>query len=373
LNERLLVAAGPGEARIAAVRDGRFLDYAIWRPGAPDGVGDLHRGRVIARIPAMAGSFVALEDAEGFLPDSESVAQATEGATIAVRVTRAAQGGKGPRLTARLSPAEAAAVGTGPVARAGRGPNAVERLAALWPGTPILVDDRHLAARLHATLGARVAFVDRAFDDAAEAEADALAVADVPIPGGGRMMIEPTSALVAIDLDAAGRAGDRAPKRSAQAALNRAAIAEIARQIRLRNLGGAIVIDLAGMPARQRASLGDTVVAALAEDPLRPRYLGVSALGLIEILRPRVHPPLHEVLAGPHAAGLTALRALAREAAARPDVTWRVAAAPSVCAALAADAAAAGDVLRLTGRPLLLRSDPAMARDGWLLEEVRHA
>ena len=42
-----------------------LLDYAIWRPGAPDGVGDVHRGRVIARVPAMAGAFVALGGTEG--------------------------------------------------------------------------------------------------------------------------------------------------------------------------------------------------------------------------------------------------------------------------------------------------------------------
>ena len=48
----------------------------------------------------MAGAFVALEGAEGFLPDSEGGKSLTEGSILAVQVTRAAQGGKGPRLTA---------------------------------------------------------------------------------------------------------------------------------------------------------------------------------------------------------------------------------------------------------------------------------
>ena len=56
---RILAACSPGEVRVAVLRDADLLDYAIWRPGAPDGVGDLHRGRVIARVPAMAGAFVA--------------------------------------------------------------------------------------------------------------------------------------------------------------------------------------------------------------------------------------------------------------------------------------------------------------------------
>ena len=67
---RIYAACSPGEHRAAAVQDGALLDVAIGRPGRPDGMGDVHRGRVIARVPAMAGAFVALPDAEGFLPDS---------------------------------------------------------------------------------------------------------------------------------------------------------------------------------------------------------------------------------------------------------------------------------------------------------------
>ena len=98
---RILAAASPGEVRVAVVRDDELLDYAIWRPGAPDGVGDLYRGRVTARAPALGGAFVALGGADGFLPDTEGGKAATEGTVLGVRVTRAAQGGKGPRLSAR--------------------------------------------------------------------------------------------------------------------------------------------------------------------------------------------------------------------------------------------------------------------------------
>jgi len=79
------------------VEDGRLLDFALWRPGTPDGVGDVHRGRVIASVPAMAGAFVALDDAEGFLPDSAGARGLTAGTVLTVRVSRAAQGSKGPR------------------------------------------------------------------------------------------------------------------------------------------------------------------------------------------------------------------------------------------------------------------------------------
>ena len=54
------------------------------------------------------------------------------------------------------------------------------------------------------------------------------------------------------------------------------------------------------------AGLGDpALTAALAGDPLRPRFLGFTALGLAEIARPRVRAPLHEMLSGPLAAGLS--------------------------------------------------------------------
>ena len=104
-------------------------------------------------------------------------------------------------------------------------------------------------------------------------------------------------------------------KMAAHLAVNRAVLPALARQIRLRNLSGAILVDFAGLPARRRAALAPALHAALAEDPLRPRLLGFTALGLAEIVRPRVHPPLHELLAGPHAAGLAALRRIATEVA----------------------------------------------------------
>src|SRR5689334_10521568 len=80
---RVLAASSPGEIRVAVTRDDRLLEYAIWRPGAPDGVGDLHRGRIAARAPAMAGAFVTLDGADGFLPDTEGAADATEGMILA--------------------------------------------------------------------------------------------------------------------------------------------------------------------------------------------------------------------------------------------------------------------------------------------------
>ena len=361
MSARILAACSPGEVRVAVVLEDELRDYAIWRPGAPDGVGDLHRGRVIARVPAMAGAFVALDGAEGFLPDSQGGANVTAGGVLGVRIIRAAQAGKGPRLSARLDADEHALVGAGGPALLRRGPGGVERPARLYPSAPISVDDAGMAARLRQGLGDRVSFAHKVFDDALEAEIEALTALTVALPGGGRLHIHPTPALVAIDLDGGTAIAERRDSVAAHTGLNRASFAVLARQIRLRNLSGAILVDLAGLSVRRRAALGPDLAASLSDDPLRPRLLGFTALGLAEIQRPRVHPPLHELLAGPHAAGLAMLRCIALDLSARPGRLPVLRAAPAIVTALQTDPVALPDLARRAGRPLVLRSDSTLA------------
>ena len=353
---------------MAALRGGVLLDYAIGRPGAPDLVGDVYRGRVTARVPAMAGAFVALPGADGFLPDSEGADRVTEGDVLAVRVTRAPQGGKGPRLSARLPEADGASLGGGSPALVRRGPGAVERVAALYPDAPVLIDDHAALAALRPVLADRITWTGKAFDDDVEAQVEALGSAEVVLDDGSRLSIHPTPALVAIDVDAGATTGERRGKTAAQSALNRAVLPALARQIRLRNLSGAILVDFAGLSPRRRAALGPALEALLAEDPLRPRLLGFSALGLAEIVRPRIHPPLHELLRGPHVAGLVALRAIAGGLASEPGRLPALRAAPALVAALQADPVALSDLARLAGRALMVRSDPGLSGTHWMIE-----
>jgi Ribonuclease G/E len=339
---RVAVDRGPGQIRAAAVgSDGRLLDLALERPGGPTDVGDLHRGRVTARVPALAGAFVALAGVDGFLPDSAGGRACGEGAILAVRVTRAPQGGQGPRLEAVDHP-----VDSGPPALLARGPGAVARLLALHDGaTPREGWDDHVAEQV-----------------------EALADPSAALPGGGRMSVHPTPALTAIDVDLAGGAAERAAKTRAHQDANTKFLPALARQIRLRNLSGAIVVDLAGLSVRRRAALGEAFAAALADDPLHPRFLGFSALGLAEILRPRGHAPLHELLAGPHAAALAAARALALEAAATPSRRLVLRAAPAVAEALRLDPVLQTDMRDRLGEALRIRPDPALPDPRWLLE-----
>jgi ribonuclease G len=337
-------SVSPGETRVALLEDDQLSE--AWVEREPDGVGDLHRGRLVARAPAMAGAFVLLADgATGFLPETEQASPLAEGDAVIVRITRAAQAGKGPRLTARL-PQDAAA---GPPALLARGPGAAWRLARRHPGATVLTDGADLAAQLRAELGpARVVHrLTPAFDGELEAAFAALTQPEVPLPGGGRLLIHPTPALTAIDVDAGGIAGDRA--RDAQARFNAIAVVEAARQIRLRNLAGPILLDLAGMARRAREALAPVLSTAIAEDSLL-RLAGLGPLGLFELERRRVHAPLHEVLGEPPSPlteGLAALRQAMRQAAATPGANLVLRAAPTVLAAL-------------TARPMVLAAAPPL-------------
>jgi hypothetical protein len=349
------VTSSPGEIRALAVDGDGAVDSAIERPGGPLGVEDRVIGRIASRVPAMAGAFVALpnDSADGFLPDTAGARFLPEGSHLALRVTRGPQGGKGPRLAALPDDAQ------GPVRLLARGPGAVERLAALHPDAAIRIDSAAVSAEVPAALRPRTTV--GLGDLGAEAAAIWSALADrhLALPGGARMSITPTPALVAIDIDAGAATAERRTKKAAQLALNRALAPAIARQIRLRHLAGAILIDPAGVAQHSRPQLAAAFAAALADDPLGPRFLGFTALGLAEILRPRLHPPVHELLSGTHAEALTALAALCSAWESRPGSTDAILAAPEIIRAIEADPVAREQFRRRTGRYPTLHAENA--------------
>ncbi len=114
----------------------------------------------------------------------------------------------------------------------------------------------------------------------------------VGLKSGGRIHIEETKALVAIDVDSGDDRGNGSISR-----LNIEAAEEIARQIRLRNLSGKIIIDFAGSSEYKFLKpVVEALEEALADDPLKARVLGVSRAGNVEILRVRRRPTLSDVL-----------------------------------------------------------------------------
>ena len=189
------------------------------------------------------------------------------------------------------------------------------------------------------------------------------------LPGGLRAIIEPTAALVAIDMDMAAATAGREPKAAKQEARQPRRAAE-----RWRAKSGFAICRAPfcwiwpGFPCAAGPASPSRCGAALASDPLNPRLLGFTVGGLAEIQRPRIHPPLHELLAGPHAAGLAALRRLA--ASADPASPPWLRAAPDVVSALEADGMALPALAHRLGRPLVLRSDPALPPGATVIEET---
>lgn len=270
--------------RVALLRGDVLAEFYLWNLAAPDGVGDIYTGRVDAVMPGLAGRFVALGgDMSGFLPDSAGGKALTIGSYAAFRVTRAAQGDKGPRLALVAEPH-----GEVP-GLLRRGPGPLRELAARLPGEDIAIDDYALMAELRPDLDGRMKYNAMTFDAVLEDEVAALAEPVAALPHGGRLHISPTPAATLLDVDSG--AADMPPL-----AFNTAVIPEICRQILLRNLSGGILIDFAGLKPAARAKLTDPLRRSLKNDPLAPDVLGFSHLGLAELTRRRIRPPLHELL-----------------------------------------------------------------------------
>ncbi len=115
---------------------------------------------------------------------------------------------------------------------------------------------------------------------------EALLSPRVPLEAGASMMIEPTRALVAVDVNTG-------PDTSPAAALkaNIAAARDLPRQLRLRGLGGQIIVDFAPVPKRDRHILDQVVKAAFKSDG-EANLAGWTTLGLYELTRKRDRLPL---------------------------------------------------------------------------------
>jgi ribonuclease G len=203
-----------------------------------------------------------------------------------------------------------------------------------------------------------------------EAEIEQALSARVRLPSGGEIVIETTEALTAIDVNSAG-SNDSALQ------LNVEAAQEIARQLRLRALGGLVVIDFVSMSDEERwPRLLSALGTALAPDRMTPRLLGRTAAGLVEVTRRRGREPLARLLAGtegaadgaepartPESLAFEALRAIRREARARPSGRVRVSAEPVLAAELEGPARPHLDALaRALGRNVAVEPVAAWPR-----------
>ena len=119
------------------------------------------------------------------------------------------------------------------------------------------------------------------------------------LPSGGYLLIHPTEALVAIDVNTGKFVGSSDFEETALQT-NLEAAREVVRQIRLRDLGGILVIDFIDMASPEnRAQLAETLEQALKSDRARSRVLQISEFGLVEITRQRIRQGLEALMCGP--------------------------------------------------------------------------
>jgi Rne/Rng family ribonuclease len=117
-------------------------------------------------------------------------------------------------------------------------------------------------------------------------EIDALRRPLVPL-GAGLLAIEPTRSLVAVDVNTG---SDLSPAAALKA--NLAAARELPRQLRLRGLGGQVVIDFAPLARPDRSRVEAALTAALRSDGIETTIAGWTPLGHLELHRRRTRRPL---------------------------------------------------------------------------------
>ena len=200
----------------------------------------------------------------------------------------------------------------------------------------------------------------------------------VDLPTGGYLIIEHTEALVSVDVNTGRYTGKKDPEKTILKT-NIEAARELARQLRLRDIGGIIVADFIDMETKSsREKVLQELRTHLARDRARTRAFAVSELGLIEMTRQRVRPSLlqSQTMACPSCAGTgrvflpeTVVRRLERSlkraaAAANKDRRLVVRLHPEVALFLLEEEPQfLKTQIKATGIDLEVRDDPMMKLD----------
>ena len=118
------------------------------------------------------------------------------------------------------------------------------------------------------------------------------------LKSGGYLIIQPTEALTVIDVNT-GKFDGRRQKQDTFLKINLEASKEIARQLRLRNISGIIVIDFINMEDDAcRRQLMETFEFELRRDPVKTALIDMTVLELVEVTRKKVRRPLYEQIRG---------------------------------------------------------------------------
>lgn len=115
------------------------------------------------------------------------------------------------------------------------------------------------------------------------------------LKSGGSLVIQPTEALTVIDVNTGKAIAGKKKVQETFLKVNREAAKEIAKQIRLRNLSGIIIIDFIDMElTKDKELLMEEFEEYLKKDPIKTTLVDMTALGLVEVTRKKVRKPLHE-------------------------------------------------------------------------------
>jgi len=115
------------------------------------------------------------------------------------------------------------------------------------------------------------------------------------LKSGGSIVIQPTEALTVIDVNTGKAIAGKKKTQETFLKVNREAAKEIARQIRLRNLSGIIIIDFIDMELeKDKELLMEELKEYFRKDPIKTTLVDMTALGLVEVTRKKVRKPLHE-------------------------------------------------------------------------------
>lgn len=335
---QILVDTWRGRPAAALMRDGVLDDLLIDAPDSLPRPGAVYRGRAERALKGLGGWAVTLPDGPGFARGGDGL---SPGAPALFQVTGYPEPGKPVPLTNRILFKSRYCIFTpgAPGANISRAikdeetrvalrallvamdlpedPGVILRsAAAVAPEDEIaadLAETRDLAAAIAAEgQGAPELLLDGPTPDmlawrdwadvaaydvvtaagcfATHGAADqlaALASPRVDLAGGGHLYVEPTRAFVAVDVNTGGATGLAAGLK-----VNIAAARALPRALRLRGLGGQIVVDFAPMPKKERRGFEQALRAALRACPVETALVGWTPLGHFELSRKRERLPL---------------------------------------------------------------------------------
>lgn len=291
LIDTLLVDNGPGQTRLATLSAGEVVEI-YYHDSNTVSVGEIYYGRIKKVLSKNRSVFVDL--GKGSLaffsyPDKAP----NEGEMIQVRVVQPAREGKGPKVSLVREQ-------NGSIKNKPSSPKLLKKtehplswccrnyylsLKEIIITPPANSKEISLIVDNHIHCKPQITHDDIFLEFGVDEEIDNIVDPVVYFDGGGSIIIQQTSAFVAVDIDSGSMAVHDA---------NKSAIKCLARQMRLRALSGPIIIDL--IPSRQNDSLITLLKESVSDDPVPITIYGLTPGGRLELNRRRSRLSLHDVL-----------------------------------------------------------------------------